>query len=350
MHDLTPQKILILRTDRMGDVILSTPVATALKRRYPEARITFLVQEYTAPLLEGHPDIDDVLVYSSTFQGRRGLFRLIRELRQRQFGMALLLHPDIHLALAVFLAGIPQRVGSGYRFYSFLFTRPVFEHRRSSQKHEVDLNLSLAARVGAPTNPVAFRLAFSQEARTRVGGLLRELGIKPENHRPRIIVHPGSGGSARDWPPDRFGKLAERLGKKWKGPIFVTGLASERDLVDRVVAASSYPLLRLDGQLDLPELAALIETCDLLIANSTGPLHLAVALNRPVVGLYCPTTPCHPRRWGPYGRPHSVILPPVPECPRCTPEKCPYGGNCMELISVDDVFKVSHQILQEEKP
>ena len=130
-----------MRTDRIGDVILSTPVLTALKGHYPDSHISMMVQRYTRDLVEGHPHVDKVICFEDIAD--RSFLSRVRFIRQQHFDHVFLLHPRLHLSLLMFVARIPVRIGSGYRWYSFLFNRRIFEHRKTAQHHELDYNLRM---------------------------------------------------------------------------------------------------------------------------------------------------------------------------------------------------------------
>lgn len=338
-------RVLLVRTDRLGDVILSTPVATLLRVIHPEAEVLMLVRQSVAPLVRLHEDVDRVVELPEP----ETVSALVQVFRQAEPDAVVMLHPTFRLALAAWLARVPRRIGTRYRAYSFLFNEPVRVHRKHSGKHELELNVETAAPLGlagiANVRPL-FRFRIPLEVEQAVVARLRELGSNPE--APGIVLHPGSGGSARDWPVQRFAELARLVHKAGLGPIWVTGTEPEKRLIDDLVALSDVPLHRFDGQLSLPELAALLKRARAVVANSTGPLHLAVALGTPVVGLYCPLGPCHPRRWGPYGRPNAVLVPPVPECDRCTPSCVHY--DCMLKISAEQVLEKLEAILANTNP
>lgn len=341
---LTPARILVIRTDRIGDVVLSTPVLTALRQGFPSAFIAMMVRPYTRELVSGHPHADEILIDDSTGEhaGLSGFFRLLRLVRGRHFDTVLLLHPSFRLALLCFLAHIQRRSGTGYRAYSFLFNHRVYHHRRESGRHELDLNLDLARALGAPLDRVTFFLHIPEEARDAAASLLEQAGLSIG--RGFVILHPGSGGSAMDWPLSGFAVLADRIMGELALPVVITGNKAEAQLVDRLCSLMQKQPLRLDGVLSIKELLALLSWARLLVANSTGPLHMAVAVGCPVVGLYCPLAACAPVRWGPYGQPDSVLVPPLPACRKCSGDRCPHH-NCMELISSDQVFaKVKEQL------
>lgn len=332
------RRFLIVRTDRMGDVILSTPVLTAIKTSFPTAKTTMLIRQYTKELIFGHPDLDNILIDDpqQEFKGIWGFFKLTRKLKSNCFDVALILHPTFRLALACRLAKIPDRIGTGYRWYSFLFNKKVHQHRKNAGRHECDLNLELAEAAGAKIDKVSFKYYIPENALRRAASILSQKGI--DKNAPLVVLHPGSGGSALDWPLQKFGELARKIQTDLGIHVVLTGSSSEAGLVSRVQKTAGNQCIRLDGQLATKELAAVLKRASLVVANSTGPLHLAVAVGTKVVGLYCPITPCRPERWGPYGHLDSVIMPPIEACKKCNSKKCRHS-NCMGLISVDQVFE-----------
>jgi lipopolysaccharide heptosyltransferase II len=340
---LSLNRILVIRTDRIGDVILSLPTVTALRRRFPRAIISMLVHPQIRPLLLEFPDATRILTDDGAGHGFPGFVRLIRDLRKHRFQTALCLHPTLRLAAALWFARIPLRVGSGYRFYSFFFNRPVFEHRKESTKHEAEYNLSLAAELGADIRDIPLHLPVDPDAEKRIRQRLREMGISGD--RPVVVLHPGSRGSAMDWPAERFSQLADRLAETYRARIIMTGSQEEKNWVRRLAGYAGTPVYSLAGELDLKELAALLRQASLVVANSTGPLHIAVAVGTPVIGLYPPFRTTGPGRWGPYRRERSTLTPADFDCGRCKPSRCA-AGNCMELITVEQVWELADDKLR----
>ncbi len=324
-----PQRILIIRTDRMGDVLLSTPVLTAIKKTWPRSHTTMMIAPYTQDVISGHPDLDEILIDDNKgeHQGIKGLFKLVRLIKSKNFDTALVLHPSTRLAILCWLAGIPNRVGTGYRSYSLLFNTRIMQHRKKSGRHELELNLDLVKVIGANIEDIEFKFNIPEKAEQRVQKLLEQNNIKD---KPYVVIHPGSGGSALDWPIDNFAELAKQLIKIHNIPVVITGSASESPLAE-TIAQKATDVIRFDGQLDIKELACALKHAAIVTANSTGPLHLAVATGSNVVGLYCTLQACHPNRWGPYNQLDSVITP---------PEDADYGEgkNPMKLIPVEQVL------------
>ena len=297
-----------------------------------------LVAPAAEQLVAGHPHLDAILTDDEAGEhgGMAGLLKLAKRIRAGRFDAAIVLHPTLRLALLCVLSRIPVRLGTAYRAYSFLFNIRVKQHRKKSGRHELDLNLDLISAIGAKLDRVEFCFHTPQAAQERASHLLKERAIDPQQEY--IVLHPGSGGSALDWPAASFGKLAKRIFDEWNIPVVITGSRGEKELVDRVVAHAHTDVVRLDGQLDIKELACVLEKASVVVANSTGPLHLAVALGTEVVGLYCPIEACLPNRWGPYNRPDSVLMPRAEICTTCKKKDCTFG-NCMSLITVEQVFE-----------
>ncbi len=336
------KKILVIRTDRIGDVVLSTPVLSALKGRFPQSHITMMVRPYTKEIVEGHPDLDDILVYDEKeCQKKSGSKSLIRQIRDQRFEAAIIVHPTFHLAKLIYSSRIPVRLGTGYRWYSFLFNKRVYEHRKTAQFHELEYNLRMLQKLDVPyPEKIDYTFFIPKNARNTVLAWLISNNISQPEHK-IALVHPGSGGSAMDWPLEKFSQLCDILNQMPGVKVILTGGPNEREIVDRVYRGSQSKPLRAVGIFSIKELAALIKMSQLFVANSTGPLHIAVAVGTEVIGFYCPLVPCLPQRWGPYGRLHdSVLMPEVASCDKCSEEKCEHF-NCMDSISVEQAANMA---------
>ena len=340
--------VLLVRTDRLGDVILSTPVATALKKNYPACRITFLARSETRPILECHPHVNEVITADNPqFTGAHGFFRLVSLLRKKNFDATILLHPSLALACLAFLARILQRIGTGYRLYSALFTHRVFEHRKTAQFHEAEYNLRLLKAIGIENANVEFHYVLSEHDRQQSQAKLAEIGIKVDD-RP-IILHVGSGGSARDWPLANFAALADTLNLEEHRQVVFTGGPGEIDLVASVINKTRTKPLNLAGRLTLKDLMVLLEHAAVFVSNSTGPLHLAVMVGAPVVAFYPPIRVCRPERWGPYGRRDDVLMSQHEECFRCRKTAEKYCA-CMAAITVQQTLGKIHDKIGVRQP
>ncbi len=330
------RKILLIRTDRLGDVILTLPMVQVLKKNFPTADISMLVNSYTSEILDENALIDEILLDDDAGARLIPFFSQLRSMRARKFDAAVVVHPILRLALLVFLAGIPTRVGTGYRWYSFLFNRRVYEHRKYAEKHEVEYNLNLLSALGCRWDGSPdFGLQVSGASAERVTKLLDKLAITDEDFL--LLIHPGSGSSARDWSPKNFGKFAKRCVDELDAKVLLTGRENEEEIIHETLQQIPRGAVSLVNKLDLRDLVAMIRRADLFVSNSTGPLHIAAALGTPVIGIYPPIRECSPTRWGPYTTKRRVFVPDVNLCPRCQGRECE-ASDCMDQITVDQVF------------
>jgi len=329
---MIPTRLLLSRTDRMGDLILSTPVATALKKRFPEIEIHFLVREYAAEVLSLHPHVDGVIQLDD--RAAVSARKLAARLRPHEFDAVIALYPRPQLAWAFFRAGIPLRIGTGYRWYSFLYNRRIYEHRKHALRHEAECNLQLLRPFDIYDAQVEFSYRFDFQEERQFAGKLRALGVEKES----VILHPGSGGSAREWPAEHFAALADYLDTGLHVPVVITGSQDERSIAQRLVQQCRTKPVDLTGRLTMKELAMLIHRARLFVGNSTGPLHLARMVGTPVVSFYPPIRACRPERWGPYGCLDDVLMSQQEECFRCRHSEdrvC----DCMRAISVKSAIE-----------
>ncbi|HLX12338.1 MAG TPA: glycosyltransferase family 9 protein, partial [Bacteroidota bacterium] len=230
-------RILIVRTDRIGDILLTLPMAKVLKERIPGVHISMLIRRYTRELVEGDPNVDQILFYDDE-NGLLPFSHLAASLRTQKFDLVFHTYPRYRLALVTWFARIPVRVGTGYRWYSFLFNKKVYEHRKDARFHELEYNLRLLSSIGLEVDAANIRPAIDVRPPTadRIRELLREKGISDRDKV--VVIHPGSGGSARDWSAKNFGELAARLSELNDVSIVVTGGKTEHAIVQEVIATA----------------------------------------------------------------------------------------------------------------
>ncbi len=317
----------------MGDVILTIPTAMALVQCRPEARVSMLVREYTRPLVDGQPSVAASLVYD--VDGRTKPFgAMLAELRSHRFDAAVVAYPRFRIALLLWLAGVPVRIGTAYRWYSWLFNRRIREHRKGSERSEAAFNLSLLAPLGCtPVEVPTPRITPGPEDAQEAQRIRARLGMTPGARL--VILHPGSGGSARSWSPASFARLGTMLADRGF-TVIATGSGNEKELVDAVCAASQGAIHAQAGGMSLRQFSAFLQTAQVCVANSTGPLHLAAAVGIPVVGIYPPVRVMNPVRWGPLTDRKIIFVPDPARCPRCNGGAC-QGSDCMEQVTPEDV-------------
>ncbi len=330
-----PKNILIVRTDRIGDVVLTLPMASVLKKHFPGCRVTFLLREYTKVLAAENEFIDEVITLDNE-NYKKGLLKTFSFIKNENFDTVITVFPRFRFALIFFLAGIKRRIGSGYRWYSFLFNNRVFEHRKYGEKHELIHNINLLKALGIEETinekNCVFGLKPSDENKTMVLNYLQD--VKIDISKPIMIFHPGSGGSAIDLPTDKMKELILRTEAQFDVNIILTGDKQEISICESLSCGNK--VFNFCGKFNLGGLIALIDLSFLLIANSTGPIHIAAALGKNVIGFYPKIKSASPVRWGPYTGNKQIFVPSI-KCTNCTRKQCE-ELNCMNSIGVDDVF------------
>ncbi len=346
-------KVLVTRTDRLGDLVLALPVLDFLRARKPEWRLQMLVAPGLEAVVAGHPAVDEVHAWSVDMKPdlRR---QLAGELEARGFGAVLMLQYRRELALWLRRA----RAGRIFGPYSkptswFLLHDGVRQGRSRSGRHEMDLNLELAAAMAGLSAQQRQRvLADFRRPRVYLGAEQETWAaswrIEEAPGAERVVfVHPGSGGSALDWGPERYAEVANKL-VRWPGTrVFVTGSAADARMMRDVKQHLDERVGVLLERFTLARFMAVLGVGDVLVAPSTGPLHLAAAVGTPTVGLFPPAPVMNPVRWGQRG-PRAAHLTPEVACPakrRCTREKCRFY-NCLQDIAADEVVRRVKRILE----
>lgn len=302
------KNVLITRTDRMGDVILTLPLAGFAKSIFKESRIKFLARKYVADLIGNYPEIDEVIYYDefASFKDKYKFFK------SRKIDLVIFAKPEFELAVLFFLLRVRYRIGSGYRWYSFLFNRKVYEHRKTSEKHESEYNLNLLKNFFPEVSfEKTFHFKYTDTEKSGLSEKLTATGL--DMHSDYIVIHPGSGNSAKDLPVETLNRFACKFSKKYPGfKIVITGTEPEKLLAETFVKSENQNLIDLTGGLNLKELMILIDNARLFISNSTGPIHLAGALNKNIIGFYPNKKPSNEERWGPLSE-NAIILKPSGE-------------------------------------
>lgn len=331
----TPENLLIVRTDRIGDVVLSLPLAGLVKKHFPECKVTFLVREYTKTLVEEHPYIDEVIILKEE-NGKVFISENINKLKKKHFDVSIVVYPTFTISLILFFAKIKKRIGSGYRWYSFLFNKRVYEHRKYAEKHELEYNVNLLKEIDIKEEvlpgTVNFDIRINNNNQEKIKSVLRSEKINDDDKL--VIIHPGSGGSSVDLPIEKMIALTKMLSDVDDLKIIITGDSSEKELCDKFIVKET--VTNLAGKLNLSELKALLNRADIFISNSTGPIHIAAALGKFTVGFYPKILACSPKRWGPFTDKKAIFSPTI-DCNNCSREQCE-KLDCMNSIDIGKVF------------
>jgi len=331
--------VLIVRPDGIGDVLLSLPVATQLKRLVPGVTVGFLTSPTVAPLLDHHPDVDYVRTIRLTDSSKE-----LRLAFSQEVDAAIFLKPFRRLMWAAWVAGVPIRVATGYRWYSLLANRLIYEHRSEFLKHESEYNVDMLKGLGLRPEPVIPPVLVLTETE-QAAGASRWSGLPS----PRVVVHPG-GISARRWRLEHYRDLVSTLTSTGYG-VVLTGSEQER-----IEFGKSQPLspalpsgmANLMGKLSLRELMSVIANAHVVVSGATGPAHLAAALGIPAVTLFDPRRNNLPVRWKPLGL-GALLRPDVPTCEKCIGETCPYW-DCLDRFTAAKVTAAINKVLENPSP
>ncbi len=336
------QRILIRSANWVGDAVMTIPVLTAIRRQFPKAQITLLAKSWVAPLFEGYAALDEILIYDAggRHAGLSGLLQLSRELRCRRFDLALLLQNAFEAAWITLLAGIPYRLGYATDGRALLLTHPVKRPANYEELHQIDYYRGLLQSFGWPSGR-DMQLAVSLPERVRAFERLRQRGYQ-STHR-RIGLNPGAAfGSAKRWPLDYFAALGQRLARDEATCFIIFGGPGEAALGETLAAALPQACINLCGQTSLREAMALLSTCQLLITNDSGLMHIATALKIPLAAVFGPTD--H-QRTSPAG-PASVIIRKDTPCSPCLKPECPLQHHrCMRELLPEMVYAQMHKII-----
>lgn len=338
-----PENLLIVRTDRIGDVVLSLPLAGLVKKHFPKCKVTYLVRNYTKALVEDHPYIDDIIILNEE-NGKVSVKKNINILKQKSFDVSIVVYPTFIISLILFFSKIKRRIGTGYRWYSFLYNKKVYEHRKYAEKHELEYNINLLKQIDIDEKilpgSVNFNISVSRSSKEKIDLIFSSKEISETEKL--VIIHPGSGGSSVDLPTEKMIALTKLLSETNSIKILITGDRAEKDLCDKFSISES--VINLAGSLNLSEMKALINRVDIFISNSTGPIHIAAALGIFTIGFYPKILACSPQRWGPFTDKKAIFSPSI-NCTNCTREQCE-KLNCMNSIDIYKVFDEIKRVLK----
>ena len=329
------ERILVVQSGFLGDVVLTTPLVAALRGRVPRAAIALLVTPAARPLVAHHPALDMVLVDDKRGEdrGATGLWRLTRRLRRHRFTIAVAAHKSVRTALVLRAAGIPRRIGfagaPGARLYTERVPRPLARHDR-------DRLLELLRPFGGiedGASPAPW-IALDAATRARATALLAPLLA---TGRPLAGICPGAAWRTKRWPPDAFGALVRELERDGFACVLL-GAPDERPITARVREAAGGRGLDLAGATDIAVMAAVLARASVVVTNDSAPMHVASALGVPQVAIFCATVPA--QGYGPLGARAAVVEKDLAcrPCGRHGGHRCPRGtDDCMELVEVVDV-------------
>jgi heptosyltransferase-2 len=338
-------KVLVVQTSFLGDTVLTLPLLSEIKSRFPQARISLLCSPQAKELLSEHPALDELIVDEKrkADRGWIGVWRKAKLLRAKGFTMALCPHKSFRSGLLLFLAKVPHRVGFRQSKSSFLFHVRV---NRRDERHDVERTLSILEGVGIPVEACGrvLDLPVTTERRQEVIQRLRSLGV--DTSAMLIGFHPGSVWATKRWSAEGFARVIRLLKEKYPCEILLFGGPEDAECVSNIQKLSGSCGVSLVDRLTLRELPAALGMCDVLVTNDSGPMHIAVACGVPVVAIFCATTP--DLGFYPFSS-KAIVLEKNLSCRPCSSHggrRCPLGTeDCIRLIPAEQVLLAVERLL-----
>lgn len=329
------EAILIRGVNWIGDAVMTLPAIRAVRRAYPDARISVLAKPSVAPVYEHLHGIDEVIVQHDHHEGILGRFKMAMELRRKKFTKAILLQNAFGAALTAFLARIPERIGYDRDGRGFLLTKAIPYKNEDLVMHHINYYLHLLKQAGIAADYERPALVITLQERLWARKRLADLP------KPILGINPGATyGSAKRWHPDRFAEVANWFIRTTGGGVILFGSKREEDIALEIEEDIAKNKLCVAGHTTLRDLMALIAECDVFVTNDSGPMHLANAIGTPLVAIFGSTSPA---LTGPLGDGVRVLNAGVP-CSPCFERTCPRKDlKCMTTITADEV---SHELAQ----
>ncbi len=328
------EKILLIRLSSLGDIVLTTPAIRAIRAHFPNAYIAMLVAKQSADVLRQNPNLNEIIQFNRSARDKDTgeMLRILRILRQRKFALTFDFQRKFRTELLMYLSGASERVGKG-----ILCTIRVPEQ---GNKHATEHYFDLLHAAGIPAEGRELEIFLSKSERADAfyafeGAGVTELQLK-------VGLFPGAGWKLREWMPERFASIGDRLVQHFNAQVLIFGGPKDVELVNTVCNLMNEPAIPFAGTLQIRQLAACIEKCDLFLTNDTGPMHIAAAVGTPTLALFGPGNHI---RFQPLGDAHTIIRHDVP-CSPCKQftDKCK-DNICMKQITVDEVWDSISKIL-----
>lgn len=338
------RRILIVRTDRIGDVLLSTPVVKAVKDFYPNSFVSVMVSPYAREIIEGNPYADEVIIYDkdNKHKGVLSSMRFAGQLKQRKFDLAIILHPTNRVNLITYFARIPERVGYNKKM-GWLLTKKIVDKKHLGEKHEMEYSLDVVRALGIEPKDKSLFMPIKTESEKWVDDILAQNRILYQNML--VAIHPAASCPSKIWPQESFAQVADKLMEKGFKVIIVAG-PKDKKIAAKVKEKISYPVIDLSGDTTVSRLASILKRCKLFISNDSGPVHIATAVGTPVISIFGRNQAgLSPLRWGPLGLKDRFLHKDV-GCIECLAHNCKKEFTCLKAIKVEDVLKAVDEILK----
>lgn len=339
------RRILIVRTDRIGDVVLSTPVIKVLRDNYPKSYIAIMVSPFTCELVQGNPYLNEVIIYDKDDK-HKGILSSIKfalALRRKKFDLAIILHSTNRVNIITYLAGIKNRLGYSRRL-GFLLTKNIPYCKYKGEKHEVEYNLDLLRSLGLKITDASLLIPKNSQSEAWAEEVLRANNVSSLDRI--VVLHPSASCVSRMWPLGKFAEVADDLISRHKVKIIIVSGENDVSLANKLCKLIKHRVINISGKTNLMQLASILRRAKIMVSNDSGPVHIAVGCGLSVVVLFGRSQPgISPIRWGPRGK-DDVVLHKKIGCPVCLAHDCEKGFVCLKSIKSADVLAAVDGILK----
>ena len=315
-------RVLVSRIDRIGDVVLSTPIPREIKKAYPESFVSVLVRNYTRDIYLNNPNVDEIILFDGKDENNPKTFwQLVKKIKNYKFTHSFMLLPNEKLNWILFFSGIPNRIGVGHKLYQFLsFSRYVDRKKYIPLRHEADYCLDMVRKIGIEPKSLEPEIFLSSEEIVKSNEIKKKLA---PNGELLIGINTTSGKSSPNLTVEEYKKLIIHLSEGKNIQIVVT----DNNLRDEIKNIKEVAYPNIDSS--LRESIINFSVLDLLVSASTGPMHICAALKIPTISMFCPLPACSPKLWGPLGNKSEIILPEKNYCSNVCPGDphiCDFSG------------------------
>ncbi|PIV39314.1 MAG: lipopolysaccharide heptosyltransferase II [Candidatus Omnitrophica bacterium CG02_land_8_20_14_3_00__42_8] len=334
------KRILIVNVNWLGDTLFATPFIRAVREKYPGAYIAILTHPRCYKMLEGNPNIDEIIIYDEKKQHRNllGKFSIASYIRSKKFDAAFILKKSLSRTLLLLFSKIPRRIGYGSKRAGFLLTEKAGIPDKKLHKVEYFLNLAKAA--GIETKNKNYEILISDNDTKEGEKILNDAGIKDKGF---IALNAGGNWDLKRWPAENFAELGDKIFEKLGSAIILTGAEKDIVLAENIAGLMKHRPLILCGKTTLKTLGAIFKKAICVISNDSGPMHLAVAVGTRVVAIFGPTSP---ELTGPYGDGRYIVLRKDTGCKiPCYDLKCK-DNRCMKAVTAEDVLGALYEIIK----
>ena len=338
------ERIMVRGTNWIGDAVLTLPAISSIRETYPLSRISILAKPWVADIYRLSQHIDEVIPYESpgVHQGIGGMLSLAKELKARNYDMAILLQNAMEAAIIARLAAIPIRAGYDSDARGFLLTHAIRRTKEIRQVHQVDYYLAMVKALGCKEPEAGPLLHVTPEDDRAAGSLLVKYGLRKDHCI--VGMAPGATyGPAKKWFPERFAALADRFQADFSARTILFGSRADREATEAVNEHAKFSHLDLTGKTDLRTAVSLIAGCRLFISNDSGLMHVAGALNIPTIAIFGSTNPV---TTAPVGEKSMIIYKDV-ECSPCLKKTCTADFRCIDRIETGEVYELAKKVLWE---